>query len=240
MEFIRGHADHRDPGGLRWGVEPICAVLSEHGLKIAPSTYYEHLDKPATARAQRDEVLLHQIRRVHAENYGVYGARKVWLQLNREGTPVARCTVERLMKADGLHGAARGKVKRTTIADPAAQRARDLVRRNFTPPAPDRLWVADITYVSTWSGWVYVAFVTDAYARRILGWRTGTSMSTELVLDALEQAIWTRQRTGADLGSVVAHSDRGSQYVSIRHTERLAHAGIAASVGSVGDCLLTG
>ena len=159
----------------------------------------------------------------------------MWLALNREGIPVARCTVERLMRADGLAGAVRGKVKKTTIPDPAAERARDLVGRNFAPNAPDRLWVADITYVSTWSGWVYVAFVTDAYARRILGWRCGTSMTTQLVLDALEQAVWTRQRVGADLASVVAHSDRGGQYVSIRHTERLAEAGIAASVGTTGD-----
>jgi putative transposase len=235
VDFIREHADHREDGGLRWGVEPICRVLTEHGLQVAPSTYYEHAGRTPTARERRDEVLLVEVHRVHAENYGVYGARKVWLQLNREGIEVARCTVERLMRADGLAGAVRGKVKRTTVADPAAQRARDLVNRNFTPTAPDRLWVADITYVSTWSGWVYVAFVVDAYARRILGWRCGTSMSTQLVLDALEQAVWTRQRTGAALDSVVAHTDRGSQYVSIRYTERLAEAGIAASVGTVGD-----
>jgi putative transposase len=235
VEFIREHADHRDPGGLRWGVEPICTVLTEHGLPVAPSTYYEHLGKAPTPRQHRDEYLLEQIRRVHAANYSVYGARKVWLQLNREGIEVARCTVERLMKAAGLVGAVRGKVKRTTIADPAAERARDLVKRNFAPASPDRLWVADITYVSTWSGWVYVAFVVDAYARRILGWRCGSSMTTQLVLDALEQAVWTRQRTGAALDSVVAHNDRGSQYVSIRYTERLAEAGIAASVGTVGD-----
>ena len=243
MDFIREHADRRQPaadGGLRWGVEPICRVLTEHGLKVAPSTYYEHVGKRPTARDQRDEFLLERIRRVHAVNYGVYGARKVWLALNREGVPVARCTVERLMKIEGLTGAVRGKVKKTTIPDPAADRARDLVGRDFAPTAPDRLWVADLTYVSTWSGWVYVAFVTDAYARRILGWRCGTSMSTQLVLDALEQAIWTRQRHGRSLASVVAHSDRGSQYVSIRHTERLAEAGIAASVGTTGDCLLTG
>ena len=235
MDFIREHADHREPGGLRWGVEPICRVLSEHGLQVAPSTYYEHVGKAPTARDQRDEFLVKEIRRVHAANYGVYGARKVWLQLNREGIAVARCTVERLMKADGLAGAVRGKVKKTTVADPAAERARDLVGRNFAPAAPDRLWVADITYVSTWSGWVYVAFVTDAYARRILGWRCGTSMTTQLVLDALEQAVWTRQRDDRSLDSVVAHTDRGSQYVSIRYTERLAEAGIAASVGTVGD-----
>ena len=175
------------------------------------------------------------IRRVHAANFGVYGARKVWLQLNREGTPVARCTVERLMRAAGLTGAVRGKVKRTTIADPAAQRPQDLVQRRFTTAAPDRLWVADITYVSTWSGWVYVAFVIDAYARRILGWRAGTSMSTQLVLDALDQAVWTRHRAGVDLKHVVAHTDRGSQYTSIKYTERLSEVGVAASVGTVGD-----
>ena len=189
MEFIREHADRReerDNGGLRWGVEPICTVLTEHGLPIAPSTYYAHVNRPATAREHRDAVLLSEIRRVHAGNYGVYGARKVWLQRNREGIAVARCTVERLMREDGLTGAVRGKVKRTTIADPAGPRARDLVRRDFAPLAPDRLWVADITYVSTWSGWVYVAFVIDAYARRIIGWRCGSSMSTQLVLDALE------------------------------------------------------
>jgi putative transposase len=235
VEFIRDHVDRTD-GGLRWGVEPICAVLTEElGVRIAPSTYYEHRARRPSARDRRDEHLKARIARVHAENYGVYGARKVWLALNREGTPVARCTVERLMRCLGLAGARRGRVKRTTIADPAAGRPADLVGRRFNPARPDRLWVADITYVSTWSGWVYVAFVTDAYARRILGWRTGTIMSTRLVLDALEQAIWTRQRTGNDVGSVVAHNDRGSQYTSIRYSERLAEAGIAASVGAVGD-----
>jgi putative transposase len=203
-------------------------VLTEHGLKIAPSTYYEHVGRQPTGRDRRDAMLINEIRRVHTENYGVYGARKVWLTLNREGVPVARCTVERLMRQEGLAGAVRGKVKRTTIADPTAPRARDLVRRDFTPAAPDRLWVADITYVSTWSGWVYVAFVVDAFARRIIGWRCGSSMSTQLGLDALEQAVWTRQREGRNLDSVVAHTDRGSQYTAIRYTERLAEAGIAA------------
>jgi putative transposase len=238
VEFIREHADRRQPradGGLRWGVEPICAVLTEHGLKIAPSTYYEALARTPSARAQRDEDLLGHVRRVHRANFSAYGARKVWLALNREGIAVARCTVERLMRVAGLVGVRRGKVKKTTIADPDAQRAADLVGRRFAPSAPDRLWVADITYVSTWSGWVYVAFVTDAYARRILGWRCGTTMSTQLVLDALDQAIWTRGRTGASLESVVAHSDRGSQYTSLRYGERLAEAGITPSVGSVGD-----
>jgi putative transposase len=238
VEFIREHADRRQPddaGGLRWGVEPICRVLTEHGVTIAPSTYYEHLHATASARQRRDEQLKVDIARVHAANFGVYGARKVWLALNREGITVARCTVERLMRELGLAGVVRGKVKRTTVADPTAARPGDLVERRFTPPAPDRLWVADITYVSTWSGWVYVAFVTDAYARRILGWRCGTSMSTKLVLDALEQAIWTRTRTGIDVGSVIAHSDRGAQYTAVKYGERLAEAGIAASVGSVGD-----
>ncbi len=235
MDFVREHADRREPGGLRWGVEPICAVLTEHGLPIAPSTYYVHVSKEPCGRDRRDAMLINEIRRVHAENYGVYGARKVWLALNREGVPVARCTIERLMRQEGLAGAVRGKVKRTTIADPTAARARDLVRRDFAPLAPDRLWVADITYVSTWSGWVYVAFVIDAFARRIIGWRCGSSMSTQLVLDALEQAVWTRQREGRSLDSVVAHTDRGSQYTAIRYTERLAEAKIAASVGSVGS-----
>jgi putative transposase len=211
-------------------------VLTEHGLKIAPSTYYEHLNRTASAHEQRDERLTAEITRVHAENFGVYGARKVWLALNREGTAVARCTVERLMRTLGLAGAMRGKAKRTTIPDPAADRPRDLVGRNFSPPAPDRLWVADITYVSTWSGWVYVAFVIDAYSRRVLGWRTGTSMTSQLVLDALEQAVWTRNRAGqADLSELKHHTDRGSQYLSLKFSERLAEIGIAASVGSVGD-----
>lgn len=216
-----------------------------HGIKIAPSTYYEHLNRVPTAGQHRDELLKAEITRVHKANFSVYGARKIWLQLNRELAQgrasmqqigyVARCTVERLMRILGLAGAVRGKVKRTTVADPDHQRADDLVGRRFAPLAPDRLWVMDMTYVSTWSGWVYVAFVTDAYARRILGWRCGTSMTTQLVLDALEQAIWTRQRTGHDLESVVAHSDRGSQYTAIKYGERLAEAEIAASVGSVGD-----
>ena len=214
-------------------------MLTEHlGLRIAPSTYYEHAARPVQQRpaGRRDAALLEQIRRVHSENnHGTYGARKVWLQLNREGITVARCTVERLMRGAGLVGVRRGKTKRTTIADPAAQRAADLVQRRFAALVPDRWWGADITYVSTWSGWVYVALVTDAYARRILGWRVAITMNTQLVLDALEQAIWTRERSGQSLEHVVAHSDRGSQYTSIRYSKRLAEVGIAASVGSVGD-----
>ena len=235
VAFIRDHQGRRDGDGLRWGVESICRVLSEHGVPIAPSTYYEQLTKQPTVAQRRDEYLAGEIARVHQANFSVYGARKVWLQLNREGIMVARCTVERLMRRDGLCGAVRGRVHRTTIADPSAERAKDLVGRDFAPLAPDRLWVADLTYVSTWSGWVYVAFVVDAYARRIIGWRTAIKMTTTIVLDALEQAIWTRTRTGASLASVVAHSDRGSQYTSIRYAERLAEAGIAPSIGSVGD-----
>ena len=236
VAFVRDHQGHREEGGLRWGVESICRVLTEHGCPIAPSTYYEHLDKTPTAAEMRDDYLAGEIVRVHRDNFSVYGARKVWLQLNREGITVARCTVERLMRRDGLRGAVRGKVRRTTIADQAAERAADLVGRNFSPLAPDRLWVADLTYVSTWSGWVYVAFVVDAYARRILGWRTATTMTTTIVLDALDQAIWTRNRAGTvDLSQLVHHTDRGSQYTAIRFGERLAEAGIAPSVGSVGD-----
>jgi putative transposase len=191
------------------------------GVPIAPSTYYEQLNREPSRRQMRDEELKPEIARVHAANYGVYGARKVWLALNREGIAVARCTVERLMTQLGLTGAVRGKAKRTTIADPAA---------------PNRLWVADLTYVSTWSGFAYVAFVIDAYARRILGWRVAATMATSMVLDAIEHAIWTRQQDGIfDLKDVIHHTDRGSQYTSIRFTERLAEAGIQPSVGAAGS-----
>jgi putative transposase len=168
------------PDGLRWGVEPICAQLSELGVPIAPSTYYDQANREPSRRQLRDEALKPEIGRVHAANYGVYGARKVWLTLNREGIDVARCTVERLMDELGLSGATRGKARKTTIADPAAARPADLVQRRFGPPAPNRLWVADLTYVSTWSGFAYVAFVTDAYARRILGWRVASTMATSM------------------------------------------------------------
>jgi putative transposase len=219
-----------------FGVEPICRVLSEHGLPIAPSTYYEARNRPPSRRAVRDEQLRIEIGRVHQGNYGVYGARKVWMTLSRQQTPVARCTVERLMGELGLSGARRGKKKRTTIADPQAVRAGDLVGRKFNPKAPNVLWVADFTYVSTWSGWVYVAFVIDAYARRIVGWRTATTMNTRLVLDAIEHAIWTRAREGiTDLSGLIHHHDRGSQYTSIAFTERLLDAGIDASIGATGS-----
>jgi putative transposase len=205
-------------------------------VPIAPSTYYDQVKREPSRREVCDEDLKREIARVHAANYGVYGARKVWLALNREGIVVARCTVERLMSELGLTGALRGRTKRTTIADPAAARPADLVNRRFGPPAPNRLWVADLTYVSTWSGFAYVAIVVDAYARRILGWRVAATMATSMVLDAIEQAIWTRQQDGIfDLKDVVHHTDRGSQYTSIRFTERLAEAGIQPSVGAVGS-----
>jgi putative transposase len=170
---------------------------------------------------------------VHRENFAVYGARKVWLALNREGIAVARCTVERLMGELGLRGAVRGRIKRTTIADPLCERPADLVNRRFAPAAPNRLWVADITYVSTWTGWVYVAFVVDAYARRIIGWRTSTSMTTALVLDAIEHAIRTRERTGWDVKDVVHHTDRGSQGGFNWSTQHIAVAAIVGGVPSL-------
>jgi putative transposase len=213
-----------------FGVEPICEVL-----QFAPSTYYSAKRRPPCARAVRDEQLCTEITRVHAENFGVYGADKVWAQLNREGVPAARCTVERLMRQLGLQGAVRGKQFRTTISDGAAERPRDLVDRNFRVAAPNRLWVADLTYVRTWSGFVYVAFVTDAFSRMIVGWQASRSLRTDLALHALEQAIWSRRRDGTDLDGLIHHSDRGVQYLAIRYTERLAADGVVNSVGSRGD-----
>ena len=219
-----------------FGVEPICQVLTSSGWPIASSTYRAACRRSPSARARRDVWLTQQIARIHADNYGVYGARKVWLALNREGIAVARCTVERLMRQAGLRGVVRGKTRRTTIADQHASRAKDLVQRRFTADRPNRLWVADFTYVPTWTGTAYVAFVIDVYSRRILGWRAATTMRTALVLDALEMAIWTRGRHGAtDLAGLVHHTDAGSQYTSIAFTDRLAAAGADPSVGSVAD-----
>ena len=224
MSFIDAHRE-------TYGVEPICAVLP-----IAPSTYYAHKVREADpsrrpARALRDAELRPEIQRVWSENFKVYGARKVWLQLNRESVSVARCTVARLMHGLGLRGVRRGRRWRTTIADEGSARPADLVQRAFTASRPDQLWVADITYVSTWRGPAYVAFVVDVFSRRIVGWRVWNSLKTELVLDALEQALHAR----GPCAGLVHHSDRGSQYLSIRYSERLAEAGIAPSVGSVGD-----
>lgn len=224
VSFIDAHrAEH--------GVEPICAQLP-----IAPSTYYAHKAREAAperlpARVQRDQALRVEIQRVWEENFRVYGARKVWRQLKREGFSVARCTVERLMNTLGLRGVIRGKSCRTTVPDDLADRPADLVNRQFSAERPDQLWVADITYVATWNSFVYVAFVIDVFSRRIVGWRVASSMTTELVLDALEQALWARN----DPKGLIHHSDRGSQYLSIRYTERLAEVGIESSVGSRGD-----
>jgi putative transposase len=239
VAFIDEHVGERHDQGLRWGVESICAQLRQLGVGICPATYYEHRSRKPSARQVRDGQLKTEIARVHVANYGVYGARKVWLALNRQrpvgAEPIARCTVERLMSELGLRGAVRGKTKRTTIADAAAKRPGDLVGRQFAPLAPDRLWVADFTYVSTWSGWVYVAFVIDAYARRIIGWRSSTSMSTQLVLDAIEHAVWTRGREGREVTGVIQHHDHGSQYTSVAYSERLAAEGIQASMGVAGS-----
>jgi putative transposase len=207
-------------------------------LQIAPSGYHRRAAEqrnPARrcARAQRDDVLVAHIERVWRANMQVYGADKVWKQLRREGVTVARCTVERLMRKQGLRGVVRGKVVRTTISDPAAPCPLDRVNRQFKADRPNQLWVSDFTYVSTWQGWQYVAFVIDVFARRIVGWRVSSSMHTDFVLDALEQALWARQPERNE--TLIHHSDRGSQYVSIRYSERLAEAGIAPSVGSKGD-----
>jgi transposase InsO family protein len=205
-------------------------------LPIAPSTYHAEIAARAdpskrSARAQRDMALESEIARVHAENFSVYGVRKIWRQMKREGFEVARCTVERLMKGLGLKGVVRGRPHRTTIPDKAAHCPLDRVHRNFAAPAPNTLWVADFTYVATWQGFVYVAFITDVFARKIVGWRVSRTANACFVLDALEQAVHDR-RPGEGL---VHHSDRGSQYLSIKYTQRLVEAGIEASVGSVGD-----
>ena len=216
-----------------YGVEPICTVLP-----IAPSTYHDHVAQRRdplrlSARARCDLALKPEIARVFAENFAVYGARKVWRQMMREGFPVARCTVERLMRDMGLQGVIRGKPVRTTVSDKSAPCPLDHVNRQFHAPAPNRLWVSDFTYVSTWAGFVYVAFVIDVYARYIVGWRVSRTAHASFVLDALEQAL--HDRRPVHRGGLVHHSDRGSQYVSIKYTERLAEAGIEPSVGSVGD-----
>ena len=221
--------DHREAHG----VEPICRVLA-----IAPSTYYSHAVCRADpsrrcARAKRDAVLKRQIERVWRENFEVYGVRKVWRQLNREAIAVARCTVARLMAEMGLAGAVRGRTVRTTVHDPAAPCPRDRVNRQFQAPRPNALWLSDFTYVATWAGFVHVALVIDAFARRIVGWRVSRSMQAEFVLDALEQALHDRRPLQGS--GLIHHSDRGVQYVSIKYTKRLAEAGVEPSVGSVGD-----
>jgi len=219
--------DHRG----KYGVESICSQLP-----IAPSVYYEQKARQAKPervppRIRRDIAMAGQIQRVYAENFEVYGARKVWLQLGREDIRIARCTVERLMRSLGLQGVRRGKWCRTTIADSGTNRPADLVQRQFKATRPNQLWVADFTYVATWAGFVYVAFVIDVFARLVIGWRVARSMQTDLVLDALEQALWSRSK----IEGVIHHSDRGSQYLSVRYSERLIDAGVEPSVGTTGD-----
>ena len=221
MKFIRANRE-------RWGVEPICRVLH-----FAPATYYAATSRPPSAREVRDGELKPRIQRVWEENFRVYGADKVWAQLRRQGLSVARCTVERLMRELGLRGAVRGKTPRTTIGADGAVRPADLVDRKFVAAAPNRLWVADLTYVKTHSGWVYVAFIVDVFSRYVVGWQASRSLRTDLALDALEMAIWGRR--GEQLHGLVHHSDRGVQYLAVRYTERLAEAGAVGSVGSRGD-----
>lgn len=224
--FIDAHRDE-------YGVEPICRVLP-----IAPSSYRARVAQRSNPellsdRAREDQRLKPEVMRVFAENFGVYGVRKVWRQMNREGFAVARCTVARLMRDLGLQGVIRGKPVRTTVSNKAAPCPLDHVNRQFHAPAPNMLWVSDFTYVATWAGFVYVAFVIDVYARYIVGWRVSRTAHAGFVLDALEQAI--HERRPVHRGGLIHHSDRGSQYVSIRYSERLAEAGIEPSVGSVGD-----
>ncbi len=240
VAFVDGHK-------CRFGVEPICRVLTQHGVPIAPSGYYAHRRRAPSARTVRDEVVLAQVRRVHADRAvgrGLYGVRKVHAQLRRdggvEGAPVSRRLVERLMRSAGLRGAVRGRRFVTTRPDPAETRPPDHVGRDFSAARPNALWLVDFTYCPTWSGTVFTAFVHDAFSRRIVGWRTATSMPTALPLDALEMALWTRGQegrtsAGGRLDGLIHHSDAGSQYVSIRYTERLTDAGAIASIGTVGD-----
>jgi putative transposase len=221
VKFIGAHCE-------RWGVEPICKTL-----QVAPSTYYAAVSRQPSARQVSDQQLKIEITRVHRDSFGVYGIEKVWRQLNREGHKVGRDRIARLMDDLELSGVVRGKRKRTTYPAEVSQRPADLVERNFTASAPNRLWVSDLTYVSTWNGFVYVAFVIDVFSRFIVGWRVSKSLHADLALDALEMAIWRRKRD--DLTGLIHHSDRGVQYLAIRYTERLAEAGAVGSVGSRGD-----
>lgn len=227
--FIDTHRDNVS-AGLKWGVEPICRVL-----QIAPSTVYAAMKRPPSARTLRDEQLKPEIRRVYDANLQVYGADKIWDQLNKDGITVARCTVERLMRQMGLQGCRRGRSwVATTVSDESLDRPADLVDRDFRAPAPNVLWVADLTYVKTHAGWVYAAFIIDVFSRMIVGWQASTSLRADLAIDALEMAVHNRGRTH-DLAGLIHHSDRGVQYLAVRYSERLADNNIVASVGSKGD-----
>ncbi|BCJ59612.1 putative transposase for insertion sequence element IS986/IS6110 [Micromonospora endophytica] len=227
--------DFVDSQKAEHGVQPVLQALQDTPAAIAPSTYYAAKTRPASARSRRDEELTAVIEQVHAENYGVYGARKIWHELRRRGVRVARCTVERLMRESGLRGLLRDKAPRTTRPAAETGRPSDLVKRDFTALRPNQLWVADLTYVRTAVGWVYAAFVLDVYSRMIVGWQVSTNLYTDLALDALKMAIWRREHQGADLRKLVHHSDRGVQYRAIRYSLRIAEAGAVASVGSKGD-----
>ena len=220
----------------RFGVEPICTVLRDAGMQIAPSTYYAAKKRPPSARAVRDAKLVVDIKTAHQANLGVYGARKIHAELNRESVTVARCTVERLMRAEGLRGIPREKTRETTLGDGAeTERPEDKVKRKFVASVPNQLWVADLTYVRTHAGWTCVAFVLDVFSRMIVGWQVFTSLRTDLELDALDMGLWARRRIGQDVTGLIHHSDKGVQYRAIRHTERLAETEAVASVGSKGD-----
>jgi putative transposase len=212
-------------------------VLKDAGMKIAPQTYYAAKTRPPSRRSVTDVEWTEKIRKVHKDNYGVYGAQKIWAQLHRDGEQVARCTVERLMRAAGLRGVRRStaRVPRTTVPGTGPDPRADLVERAFTADAPNRLWVADITYIRTFSGWVYAAFVIDVYSRYVVGWQVSRDLRTNLALDALEMGMWNRQRSGHDLTGLIHHSDRGVQYTAVRYSQRLAEEGAVASVGSRGD-----
>jgi putative transposase len=240
--------DYIDQHKNRFGVEPICAALRAEGIAVAPSGYYAHKQRPPSTRTISDTALVEVIEATffdREKGRGVYGVRKMWHQLRRDGVtgshgdPVARCTVERLMRSQGLRGARRGRPVLTTRPDRHSERAPDLVDRDFHAERPNQLWVVDLTYVPTWSGTVFTAFVSDVYSRRIVGWRCAASMPTELPLDALEMALWTRERAGhtrdGRLEGLIHHSDAGSQYTAIRYGNRLAEAGAVASIGSIGD-----
>ena len=230
IRFIDEHKGNRS-GRLRWGIEPIAKVLG-----IAPSTYHAAKKRPSSARAMRDAELKPEVLRVWEQNLSVYGADKIWDQLNKDGIVVARCTVERLMRDMGLQGCRRGRIwVRTTEGDDRLDRPADLVERKFRAPAPNRLWVADLTYVKTHAGWVYVAFVVDVFSRMVVGWQASRSLRSDLAIDALEMAVHNRRRAGANLDQLIHHSDRGVQYLSVRYSERLAENEIIASVGSKGD-----
>ena len=230
IRFIDEHKARRS-GDLKWGIEPIARVLG-----IAPSTYHAAKSRPPSARAVRDAELRPEVLKVWEDNLSVYGADKIWDQLNKDGTRVARCTVERLMADLGIQGCRRGRIwVRTTEGDDRLERPADLVERRFRAPAPNRLWVADLTYVKTHAGWVYVAFIIDVFSRMVVGWQASRSLRADLAIDALEMAVHNRRRAGADLDGLIHHSDRGVQYLCVRYSDRLAENEIVASVGSKGN-----